>query len=199
MKGVFSTAYLPSIAWMRAALHCEEIMLEAHESWQKQSYRNRCYILGPAGPQFLNIPIVHNESKDSMGRVEISYTENWQHNHWQTIQSAYGTAPFFEVLAPELEPFYSQKTERLFDWNRDLLNLIFDWLQVKIPLGQTDEWQKGHPADFRESFHPKRPSRESFAPYPQVFDDQLPFAENLSVLDLLFNEGPAAWDYLKGG
>ncbi len=198
MTGVFSTAYLPPISWMQAALRCDEILLEKHESWQKQSYRNRCYILGPAGPQFLNIPVVNNSNKKQIATVEISYTENWQHTHWQAIKSAYGTAPFFEVLAPELEPFFRQQTHRLWDWNLELIRLLLDWLQVDIPLRETTQWSADQPNDFRESFHPKMPLQGTFPAYPQVFDDQLPFASNLSVIDLLFNEGPAAYDYLIG-
>src|SRR5690606_32909922 len=118
MTGQFSTAYLPPLSWWQKALQYNELRLEQHESWQKQTYRNRCYILGPNGRQMLNIPILHNEHKASIGTIEISYVENWQHIHWQALKTAYGSAPFFEILGPELEEFYQRKITRLFDWNQ---------------------------------------------------------------------------------
>lgn len=197
MKGYFSTAYLPPIAWFSHARQYDELCLEKHESWQKQTYRNRCYILGPNGPQMLNIPIQHNEAKDKIGTVEISHKQNWRHTHWQAIRTAYGAAPFYEVLAPDLEALYAEKEVRLFDWNLRLLRLLMRWLRMEQQISFTESWHKELPQDHREEFHPKRPLQQSFTSYPQVFDDQQPFAENLSVLDLLMNEGPASWDYLK--
>lgn len=197
MKGYFSTAYLPPIAWFARARQYDELVLEKHESWQKQSYRSRCYILGPNGPQMLNIPILHNAAKEHIGTVEISYRENWQHTHWQAIRTAYGGAPFYEVLAPDLEQIFCQKENRLFDWNLKLLRLMMRWLQMDQEISFTESWHNDLPHDHREEFHPKRPLQQNFKKYPQVFDDQQAFAPNLSVLDLLMNEGPAAWDYLS--
>ncbi len=196
MEVCFSTAYLPPIAWYRAARRYEVIGLEAWESWQKQSYRNRCYILGPNGAQMLNIPIVHNENKKHIGSVEISYREDWQHTHWQAIKTAYGNAPFYEVLAPSLKDFYRMQSERLFDWNRQLIEWSLHWLRAEIKMIPTQSWQREYPRDYREYFHPKRQDTDGFTTYPQVFDDVMPFQPNLSILDLLMNEGPAAYDYL---
>lgn len=197
MTGHFSTAYLPPVEWFQQALQYEAICLERHESWQKQTYRNRCYIYGPNGRQMLNIPILHNAQKSSIGTIEISYVENWQHTHWQAMKTAYGSAPFFEILGPELEEFYSRRINRLFDWNLELLKLMLNWLQVDLKLSLTDEWHPEVTNDHREDFHPKRNSNKVFAPYPQVFSSDRGFEPNLSIVDLLFNEGPAAWDYLR--
>ncbi len=197
MTGHFSTAYLPPIDWFRHALGCNTICLEQYESWQKQTYRNRCYILGPNGVQMLNIPILHNEHKGVIGTVEISYVENWQRTHWQAIKTAYGSAPFFEILGPELEEFYSRKITRLFDWNLQLIKLILNWLVVDKDITLAESWQPVVQNDFREAFHPKRKSESSFTAYPQVFTIEGGFAPNLSIIDLLFNEGPAAFDFLK--
>ncbi len=198
MRGHFSTAYLPPITWWAKSLQYSEVCLERHESWQKQSYRNRCYILGPNGRQMLNIPILHNENKSSMGTVEISYDENWQHTHWQAMKTAYGSAPFFEILGPELQELYSKKIPRLFDWNRELITLMLNWLQVDIEITTTESWKPILKNDHREDFHPKKKGNQEFKPYPQVFDDRREFEPNLSIVDLLFNEGPAAFDYLRG-
>ncbi len=197
MTGHFSTAYLPPVDWFRGVLQYGTICLEQNESWQKQTYRNRCYILGPNGVQMLNIPILHNEHKNVMGTVEISYAENWQRTHWQAIKTAYGSAPFFEILGPELEDFYTKKITRLFDWNLELIKLMLDWLVLDKPIALSSEWNPKVENDHREDFHPKRASNSIFDPYPQVFTSDKTFAPNLSVIDLLFNEGPAAFDYLK--
>lgn len=197
MTGHFSTAYLPPISYFKALLRFDAIQVEAWESWQKQSYRSRSYIYGPHGAMMLNIPIKHNESKSRMGTVEISYETAWQNTHWQAIKTAYGSSPFFEVLGPELEPFYQKEINRLIDWNTELLRLMLNWLQVSPNLSFTENWHPDLDNDFRESFHPKRKANENFEPYPQVFTDEHGFIPNLSVIDLLFNEGPAAFDYLK--
>lgn len=197
MKACFSTAYLPNVAWFREALKHKSILIETQESWQKQSYRNRTYILGPNGPLMLNIPIDHNTTKGSIDQVEISYTGNWQHRHWQAILSAYGSAPFFESLALELEPFYKIKTERLLDFNNKILHLILSWLQSDLGLESTTEWQADRDLDLRGQFHPKNKT-EPQLPYPQVFEEKQGFISNLSVIDLIFNEGRSAYDYLVG-
>lgn len=197
MTGHFSTAYLPPISYFKALLRFDAIQVEAWESWQKQSYRSRNYIYGPHGTMMLNIPIKHNENKSRMGTVEISYETAWQNTHWQAIKTAYGSSPFFEVLGPELEPFYQKEINRLIDWNTELLKLMLNWLQVSPNLSFTENWHPDLDNDFRESFHPKRKTAENFEPYPQVFTDEHGFIPNLSVIDLLFNEGPAAFDYLK--
>lgn len=197
MTGYFSTAYLPSIGYFKKLLHYEKVGLESFESWQKQTYRNRCYILGPQGRQMLNIPVVHNEQDKYSGTIEISYRENWQRTHWQAIKTAYGSSPFFEILGPELEPFYQMKIERLMDWNTALLKLLLHWLQVDIDITFSENWQSRLENDHREDFHPKKKDKQHFEEYLQVFANKGGFEANLSVIDLLFNEGPASFDYLK--
>lgn len=196
MEACFSTAYFPPIAWFRSLKYFQSVTLEAWESWQKQSYRNRCYILGPNGPQMLNIPILHNEQKGYIRTVEISYSQNWQHNHWQAIQSAYGSGAFYEELAPALEQLYQQQPKRLFDWNLMTIQWCMSWLRLDTELSPSKSWEADYINDLREAFHPKKITPGNFPDYPQVFDDQLAFAPNLSILDLLMNEGPAAYDYL---
>lgn len=197
MLGVFSTAYLPPINWFAGLLQYDAIAIERHESWQKQSYRNRCYILGPNGAQMLNIPVVHTGQKKSIEQVQMNSDENWRNSHWQAIKTAYGSSPFFEILGPELEEKYRNGESNLLGWNTDLIKLMLNWLQCDLELDYTAEWKVELSNDHRESFHPKRPLGINSPPYPQVFNQKLEFVPNLSILDLLFNEGPAAYGYLK--
>jgi len=198
MTGLFSMTYLGPIAWYARLLSCDAIFLEACESWQKQSYRNRCYIDSPNGALMLNIPVQHTGGKQHSGDVKVSLRENWPARHWQAIKTTYNSSPFFEVLGPELEPYYHKPINNLWDWNLQLLKLMLNWLQVELTIKTTKHWevQPGGKQDFRESFHPKHPTL-NFPSYPQVFDTKFGFRSNLSIIDLMFNEGPAAYDYLK--
>lgn len=199
MKGLFSTAYLPPVSYFRSLIHCDEVYVEARDHWQKQTYRNRCRIAGPNGLQSLNIPIVHNDSRSELYQVEISYAENWPQKHWQSIQTAYSSSPFFEILGPELKAVYEQRPQRLYDLNDQLLRMVLDWLQFPLSIQATGEWVRDPRElhDFREAFHPKKSLNEAVPVYPQVFDDKHGFIADLSIIDLLFNEGPAAFGYLK--
>ena len=143
----------------------------------------------------LNIPVDHNSTGGSIDEVRISYHQDWQHRHWQAIRSAYGSSPFFESLAVELEPFYQEKSEFLFDLNLRLLKLLLNWLQTDLRIVFTNSWQQDRELDFRESIHPKIEEPKGIL-YPQVFSEERGFVSNLSVLDLIFNEGRAAYDYL---
>lgn len=193
--GVFSSAYLAPLTYYKALLSCDRVLLEKHDSWQKQTYRNRCYIDGPNGVLMLNFPVSHHE-KTTTETIQISDSEKWQSRHWEAIKTSYGSSPFFEVLGPELEPFYHKEYSSLFNWNLDLLKLTLDWLQVSLEIDYTQEWYDKYDNDYREVFHPKKPIDVDLRPYPQVFEAKNGFLPNLSILDLMFNEGPAAYSYL---
>lgn len=200
-KGLFSIAYLPPIDYLAAMLSCEEIWLEAHESFNKQSYRNRCYINSPNGRLLLNYPVQH-QGKKPIGEIALSERENWRQKHWQALQTSYGSSPFFEAVAEDMRlVYFDTSLTKLWDFNLAALKVIFNWLRFEKPLHFTEDWvaQPEGVADFRESIHPKRPGVITNLPsYPQVFDSKHGFQPNLSVVDLIFNEGPAAYDYLAG-
>lgn len=198
MKGLFTLPYLGPISLYSDILLCDSVLFENNEHWQKQTYRNRCYIDSPNGLLMLNIPVEHTGSKKVYRDINVSYKDSWQLKHWQAIQTSYRSSPFFEVLAPELKCIYDKKFDSLYEMNWQLNRLICQWLQIKTEFGKTEKWEPSFEGfiDHRESHHPKKFSNLEMNVYPQVFDYKQSFKANLSILDLLFNEGPAAYDYL---
>lgn len=198
--------YLPPVSWCAAAWNNEAVLIEACENYQKGSLRNRCHIAGPNGVQRLSIPLLKGKHQQTPIReVRIASDETWQRQHWRSIRTAYGNAPFFEHYAGELASFYERRFEFLFDYNLELLTFI---LQKKLgwkgSMELTDAWlpvQKresavdlrdafsGASGDWPEWFHPVR--------YPQVFEERFGFLPNLSVLDLLFCCGRQGGEVLK--
>ncbi|ALJ01144.1 WbqC family protein [Rufibacter tibetensis] len=191
--------YNPSILYFQKAFEADELLVEAHEHYQKQSYRNRCHILTAQGVVPLSIPVVKGNSKILVTDLEIDYGQRWVDIHWRTIQSAYGSAPFFEFYADYFKDVYDRKPARLFELNMDLLKLFAKFLKLKQPISLTQTYVKTYEApvlDWRGELHPKRePDNLRLMPYRQVFGKQ--FAINLSILDLLFNLGPEASTYLQ--
>ncbi|MFN0175989.1 MAG: WbqC family protein [Saprospiraceae bacterium] len=202
---LLETQYLPSIAWCSAIWQEKLVALDAAEHYQKGSLRNRCHIAGPNGPQRLSIPLIKGKHQQTPIReVRISYEEPWQRQHWRTIQTVYGSAPYFEHYADHLRPFYERKWEFLFDYNYDFQALI-----LKKRLGwagdfifQPDffprkKWSKGY--DLRDQIGGglnEYPTWYSPVRYPQVFEERTGFLPNLSVLDLLLCCGKTANEVL---
>ncbi len=197
-KGRFSLAYWGPIDYYSKLIKQEKVCFEQCESFPKQSYRNRCYIDSPNGKLMLNFPVDHS-SKDYIKDTRIKRNENWQQKHWQAFKSSYGGSPFFDALAPEIEAFYKKEWIYLLDLNIECHKLISKWLVLKIDFDLSKDWQLelDDEIDFRDAFHPKIPSPVESQNYPQVFSHKHGFIQNLSVLDLLFNEGPAAYDHLQ--
>jgi hypothetical protein len=198
-QAIFNMSYLGPVELFVSLLGYSEIYWEAHENFPKQSYRNRCYIGGPNGVEMLNIPIDHQSPKGTAD-IKISFQQAWPEKHWQAIKTAYGNSPFFDSLAPELELAYQNVPEKLWDWNLKLHNIISKWLRLTLPINPTQKWFPRHPDldDLRDHFHPKKETSIKLPSYPQSFDHKHGFRANLSIIDLIFHEGPAAASYLKG-
>jgi len=174
-----------------------ELIVEKFEHYQKQSYRNRCYINTATGVRPLIIPVVHKAGKSLMKDIEIDHTQKWLNNHWRTIQSAYGKAPFFEYYQDDLHKTLFKKHTYLYDLNKDLLSLCLQWLRYNIPVRETTFYERDAGIginDSRSVLNPKKAdSCNSFfksAKYQQVFGSK--FVDNLSIIDLIFCEGPGA-------
>ena len=196
-----TTAYLPPVEYIRLIIKSETALIEKFEKYQKQSYRSRCHIYSANGILPLIIPVSRNDGHSvSISEIRIDYTKQWQKQHWRAIVSAYKSSPFFEYYQDDIFPFYMNREDSLFDFNCKLLKMTLDLLGADYNLETTDSFQKIYPVgDYRELIHPKREtslSQKENGRYHQVFAHKHGFIPNLSILDLLFNEGPDAISFL---
>ncbi len=191
--------YLPQISWFKEVIHEHEITLEQHDNWQKSSFRNKTVIAGANELQTLSIPIIGGrEQKTTYKDIRICYTDRWQQVHLTAIKSAYSSAPFFEHYVDYFSPFYEKKTEFLFDYNFELLQLCFKLLKTERKILRTDDYKKEIPdaLDIRNSYNTKKEIFKPSKSYIQVFSERQGFQPNVSVIDLLFNEGPETVKYI---
>lgn len=197
---IFPLFYLPPIEYFRAVLeHKNQFFIENAENFEKQSYRNRASIHSPNGKLDLIIPVVkgsknHTKIKD----VKISYDFNWQRQHLMSLQTSYRSSAYFEYYEDDLLPFYEKKWPFLFDFNQELLNLLLRFLKINVVYNYTEVFEKEYTdyEDFRMSIDPKKTEILQFNPYFQVFEERNGFLPNLSIADLLFNQGPQSSKYL---
>lgn len=194
--------YLPCIAYFSALSSCKEIVVEKYEHYQKQSFRNRCYIKGPHQREMLIIPVTHSHGKTPVTEVHIDYNQKWLNNHWRTIQTAYGNAPFFEYYAPDLHDVLYGRHRTLYDLNFAVVTMCLNWLNRKPVIRETERYQKEVPTgiiDLRDAINPKKEDGcnrfYKSTEYPQVFGSM--FVPNLSLIDLVFNQGPGAEEIVK--
>jgi len=199
-NSVFSSNYLAPIEYYHYLIQNNSLALDFYENFVKQTYRNRCYILSPNGVQNLTIPIIKARKKKPIKNVKISYDENWRKIHWKSLEAAYRSSPYFEFYEDDFHPFYHEKKyDFLIDLNWDLGQKIVELLNLDISIKKSTKYidEIDVKADFRNVFSPKINNRLQFKEYIQVFSDRNGFAPNMSLVDLLFNEGPNALSYLK--
>jgi len=199
-RHLLSTAYLPPVEYF-AFLISGEALIDGEERYQKQSYRNRSVIMNGNGVLNLIIPTVHDQRMGVVKEVRIDYVTPWQRAHWRSIESAYNNTPFYLYYKDALKPFFEQKFEYLFDFNTQLTLTLLKALQVDVKVECTKTFSPYEENDLRLEIHPKKARRPDYRyalkePYYQVFEDKFGFSPNLSVIDLLFNEGPQATTYL---
>ena len=198
---LLSTAYFPPIQYFVVIENCKEVLIEKHESYNKQSYRNRCNILSANGVLPLVVPVKKFRGrKTPISEVKPDYNYNWQKLHRISIESAYRSAPFYEFYIDDIMPFFELKYGYLLDLNMAILETVLSILKIKVTLKLTEKYNKIPPAGFmdkRESIHPKKRNTEESGiaekiRYTQVFEDRSGFVPGLSILDILFNAGPDA-------
>ena len=196
---LFSTAYFPPVAYIAALMRHPEVLIEAKETFPKQTYRNRMLIMTAEGVRALTVPVVrHNHSRTD--EVTIDYKERWNVIQLRTLTAAYAASPYWLYYQDDIEELLMTRYARLMDLNEAVLTWVLRRLKIESSLSVTTDYRPsdGAAEDYRNRFSPKVPlPTESFPPYYQVFADRQPFAPNLSVLDLMTNLGPEAKDYLK--
>ena len=227
LKALLSSTYFGPIQWYQKLNRYDECLIERHESFIKQTYRNRMIIPTTNGPLSLTIPTNHDISL-SMKDIRISDHANWRHVHWNALLSAYGESPFFEYYQDDIRPFYEKKYEFLFDFNMETTEKMIELLDIRPKISITEEYILSEErrveseettfggqgesqfdsiadhkvqsiVDFRDAIRPKKPLPDAeFVPkrYYQVYGQKHGFLPNMSILDLLFNEGNEAIFYL---
>ena len=217
MKALLSSTYFGPIQWYQKLNRYDECLIERHESFIKQTYRHRMLIPTTNGPLALTIPTNHNTSL-AMKDIRISDHANWRHVHWNALLSAYGESPFFEYYQADIRPFYEKKYEFLFDFNMEITEKMIELLDIRPKISITNEYFLSEERkvmseelnsftkhkvesikDFREAIRPKKPLPDAefeSKRYYQVYEQKFGFQPNMSILDLLFNEGNEAIFYL---
>lgn len=220
MPVLLATAYFPPVGYfaamardfilppLRQSLLRPEpsvVWIEAMENYQKQSYRTRCHFYAASGMQTLSVPVVHDQSGHCPIRdVAIDYSRPWIQQHFRAIVSAYRTSAYFEYYQDELFSIIESRPEKLFDLNLAIIGFFIRKTGLGVDLRFTESYEEKPDGvwDLRDTFHPKRPDGilgelNLEKPYFQVFSRKYGFIPNLSIMDLLFNEGPDSIIYLK--
>lgn len=198
MSQIFPTAYLPSIKYVSLFLKAEEASIELFETYQKQSCRTRTDVMTANGIQTLTVPVIkvngnHTLTKD----IEISYKESWQQVHLRCLESAYRKSAYFDYYFPYFEKIYKQRFNTLIELNDYSLKVILKLIKVKKEYSYTEDFEKiTDNNDYRISLSKNATNKIEMEPYYQVFADRHGFISNLSVVDLLFNEGPGSINLL---
>ncbi|RZL38627.1 MAG: hypothetical protein EOO96_02525 [Pedobacter sp.] len=199
-SAIFPLFYLPPVSYFTALKANDfNFLIEKHEHFVKQTYRNRASIASPDGILDLMIPVIKGSKfKTPIKDVKISYDAKWQRLHWLSMQTCYRSSAYFEFYEDGLAPFYERKYDFLFDFNIELLAWILKQLKQNNNLAYTSEYENDIPKaiDFRSSFNKSSIHSEGAKNYFQVFSDRNDFLPNLSIIDLLFNQGPQTKLYL---
>ena len=201
MTALLQTTYFGPIQWYQKLNRHDHCLIEQHDSYQKQTYRNRCIIATANGQQALTIPVEHTDEKTLVKDLRISDHNQWRRVHWNALQSAYSESPFFEYYADDIRPFFEKKYTFLIDFNEEIRQKICELIDIHPDVEYTQAFTANNSPikDFRDVIHSKHPQPDAdFEPkrYWQVFQHKHGFLPNLSILDLLFCTGPEAIFYL---
>jgi len=196
-----SSSYFPPIlqyAWM---LQSPDVTIEQFETFPKQTFRNRCSILTANGVQSLTVPVIKPNGAKSLTRdIKVAYETPWQKLHLRALKTAYNSSPFLLYYQNELEAFYQSKPKYLLDLNDDVVRLINELMEWELITMRNESFvfpsESLNEEDKRYSLSPKDSKHLGLPHYIQVFSEQFPFKENLSILDLILNLGPEAEAYL---
>ena len=191
--------YLPNIATYTVLVQNNDSVFEVHDSYQKQTYRNRSHIYGANGKLSLNIPVNYSQNnRQNTQEVKIDNTSKWQSIHWKSIESAYKTSPFFEYYEDDLVELYTTSKASLLEFNFECIAVINQCLGFEREISKSEQFTKiSSETDYRFLVNARKEATIETTAYIQVFQEKYGFINNLSILDLLFNEGPNTLNYLK--
>ena len=178
----------------------DEFTFEVNDTYQKQTYRNRANIYSANGKLSLTIPVIYSQKNRQLYRdIKINNEGKWQALHWKSLLSAYRTSPFFEFYEDDIAPLFHSKQDNLMEFNFKCLDTLFECMQLDLSYNKTKTYQKdiNSSEDLRFLTNARKEKEFNFSEYTQVFGGKHGFISNLSVLDLLFNEGPNALNYLE--
>lgn len=197
---ILESHFFPCIDYFKQIYSADNILIEGCESFQKQSYRSRCVILATNGPLSMSLLINHDEGRKSIQTTTIDYKHNWLVPFWRTLEAAYKKSPYFDYFEDIFKPILFSEEENLFVLNQQILKECMRFLGIDKQIEVTSDYIENYDETFfldkRIIIHPKKNSvSKGFLPYPQNFGET--FVENMSIIDLIMNEGPAGVMYLK--
>lgn len=193
---ILSTAYFPPVAYFRLLASASRVQIEACESYRKQTWRNRCRILTSNGPMDLRVPVLHDGGR-LITDIRVDWSTPWLHQTEYAIDTAYYSSPFFEYYRDELFALLDRRPEHLWDLNMSLTDFFCAKIGIAPVIEPTTDWAATAQDDWRDALSPKRPCPIQTRPYWQVFREKFGFVDGLSVMDLLFNEGPESLGWLQ--
>tara|TARA_B000000460_G_C21347536_1_gene319768 strand:+ start:65 stop:673 length:609 start_codon:yes stop_codon:yes gene_type:complete len=200
MDILFHPHYLPNISNFFLLVNSKKVIFEISDNYQKQTCRNRTYIYGANGKLLLSVPVIHSQKNRKIFKdVKISYDQDWLSQHWKSLEISYRSSPFFEFFEDKLICLYNKKEKYLVDFNLKSINILFEMLQIDLEYDFTNSYEENYSSisDYRINSENFNSNEIKIDRYTQVFQSKHGFINNLSVLDLIFNEGPNAINFLK--
>ncbi|OFX27197.1 MAG: hypothetical protein A2033_07420 [Bacteroidetes bacterium GWA2_31_9] len=199
MDCTLTTAYFGNIQYFSKFIEFKSINIEIFDNFQKQTFRNRCEIYSANGKLSLTVPVIKNHNQKTLTKdILIDYTENWQKNHFKAIESAYRSTPYYQYFIDDFIDFYETKYKYLLDLNNRITETVLKVLNIEKSFSHTKEYNEFYENDFRQTISPKYKSTlfNNKLNYYQVFENKHGFIQNLSIIDLIFNEGTDSKQFL---